>query len=178
MRWFAFLKAINVGGHVVTMDRLRGVFVDLDLADAETFIASGNVTFTSRATKSAPLEKKIAAALHDALGYPVPTFLRNLGELSAIAAYAAFPATVMAAAKVVNVGFMNAPLSREALRTVQSFNTDVDRFASNDREFYWCSRTGQSESPFFKVRFERTFGSDVTFRTLNTVRRLLAKYNT
>ncbi len=176
MRWFAFLKAINVGGHVVGMHRLRSVFVDEGFADAETFIASGNVTFTSRVTKAATLERRIANALEAELGYAVPTFLRSHLQLVAIATHAAFPPDVVKAARVINVGFMNGALSKEALERMRSFDTDNDRFQANDREFYWCARTGVSDSPFFKVKFERTFGRDVTFRTLNTVTRLLAKY--
>ncbi|MDQ3120394.1 MAG: DUF1697 domain-containing protein [Verrucomicrobiota bacterium] len=48
-RYIAFLRAINVGGHVVTMERLRLSFLEMDLANVETFIASGNVIFESRA---------------------------------------------------------------------------------------------------------------------------------
>ena len=48
-RHIAFLRAINVGGHTVTMDRLRQLFTGLGLKDVETFIASGNVIFSSAA---------------------------------------------------------------------------------------------------------------------------------
>ena len=46
-RFFAFLRAINVGGHNVTMEKLRGLFEASGFKDVETFIASGNVIFTS-----------------------------------------------------------------------------------------------------------------------------------
>ena len=48
-RFVAFLRAINVGGHVVTMDQLRAAFQELGFDDVETFIASGNVIFSSPA---------------------------------------------------------------------------------------------------------------------------------
>ena len=47
IRYVAFLRAINVGGHVVKMDALRKLFVHAGLSDVETFIASGNVVFSS-----------------------------------------------------------------------------------------------------------------------------------
>ena len=47
-RLVAFLRAINVGGHTVTMAHLRGLFEDLGFTNVETFIASGNVIFGSR----------------------------------------------------------------------------------------------------------------------------------
>jgi uncharacterized protein (DUF1697 family) len=48
-RQVAFLRAINVGGHIVKMERLRMIFESLGLKEVETFIASGNVVFAPRA---------------------------------------------------------------------------------------------------------------------------------
>ena len=39
----AFLRAINVGGHVVKMDVMRGLFEAMGLAQVRTVLASGNV---------------------------------------------------------------------------------------------------------------------------------------
>jgi uncharacterized protein (DUF1697 family) len=62
-RYFAFLRAIDVGGHVVKMEALRGHFEDLGFLAVETFIASGNVIFQSKSVKAAELEKKIERRL-------------------------------------------------------------------------------------------------------------------
>ena len=177
MRYFAFLKAINVGGsHVVTMDRLRAIFTAMGLPGAETFIASGNVILESKARDIRALERKIAGGLEQALGYAVPVFLRSAPEVAAICAYEPFPAKAMAAATVVSVGFMAQPLDAEAVTVMKSYNTPDDSFHTHGHEFYWMSRTKQSESPFFRVRFERVFHTEVTLRNLTTVRKLAAKY--
>ncbi len=73
----AFLRAINVGGHTVSMAALRAEFEALGLKDVETFIASGNVIFTAPTGNRAALERKIESHLHGALGYEVKTFLRT-----------------------------------------------------------------------------------------------------
>ncbi|HXV86130.1 MAG TPA: DUF1697 domain-containing protein [Gemmatimonadales bacterium] len=70
--YVAFLRAINVGGHVVTMDRLRHLFGELGLDGVATFIASGNVVFRTGARNTAALERRIAPHLEDALGYRAP----------------------------------------------------------------------------------------------------------
>ena len=44
-RRIAFLRAINVGGHVVKMDHLRKLLTSFGLENVETVIASGNVVF-------------------------------------------------------------------------------------------------------------------------------------
>ena len=89
MTCFAFLRAINVGGHRVTMDELRGLFADLGFPEAETFLASGNVVLDVRPEgreEPADLERRIEAGLEEALGYEVATFLRDADELRAVAA--------------------------------------------------------------------------------------------
>ena len=57
-KFVAFLRAINVGGHLVKMDELRGLFEALGFSNVETFIASGNVIFDSKATNVKSLERK------------------------------------------------------------------------------------------------------------------------
>jgi len=79
MTCVAFLRAINVGGRVVKMHRLRTLFVDEGFANVETFIASGNVVFDLPPAKKAPaLERTIEAMLRNALGYEVSTFVRTV----------------------------------------------------------------------------------------------------
>lgn len=60
-RYVAFLRAINLGGaRMVKMDFLRQLFESLGFDEVETFIASGNVVFsTKRQSSSQPLERKI-----------------------------------------------------------------------------------------------------------------------
>ncbi len=84
MRYAAFLRAINVGGHTVRMEQLRKLFEGLGLGSVETFIASGNVIFESAVGRAA-LETQIEGALEAALGYPVGTFLRTIPEVAAAA---------------------------------------------------------------------------------------------
>ncbi|MBA3270945.1 MAG: DUF1697 domain-containing protein, partial [Acidobacteria bacterium] len=55
-QYIAFLRAINVGGHIVKMAELKKVFEAARLDDVATFIASGNVIFSSRARDAAKLE--------------------------------------------------------------------------------------------------------------------------
>jgi len=82
-RYIAFLRAINVSTHIVSMERLRGLFASLKLREVETFISSGNVIFRSP-SRPGPLEKKIEACLRQTLGYEVATFLRTDAEVAEI----------------------------------------------------------------------------------------------
>ena len=59
------------------MKRLRAEFKALGLADVQTFIASGNVIFGTRARDRAALVRRIEAHLHAAFGFEVHAFLRS-----------------------------------------------------------------------------------------------------
>jgi uncharacterized protein (DUF1697 family) len=175
-RYIAFLRAINVGGHVVTMDKLRGLFESLGFKQVETFIASGNVIFETSSAKPAALQKKIEKCLHDALGYEVATFLRTDAEVTAVAGYQPFAAAEVERARANCVGFLEAPLSADQVKTLISLKTADDEFHVNGSEFYWLSRVGQGESKFSNMLFEKKVGVRSTIRGMNTVQKLAAKH--
>ena len=174
-RYVAFLRAINVGGHTVRMETLRAHFESLGLANVETFIASGNVIFETRAAAAA-LERKIEACLLEALGYEVATFLRTDREVAAIADYRPFAEAAMKSARALCVGFLGAAPTPAARRLILGLRTAIDDFHVEGRELYWMCRKGQSESRFSNTVFERTVRMRATFRGMNTVRRLARKY--
>jgi uncharacterized protein (DUF1697 family) len=175
-RLIAFLRAINVGGHTVTMEKLRKEFEALGLRDVETFIASGNVIFTSPSAAGPALEKKIEARLRASLGYEVATFVRTCDEVAEIAGYRPFPAAQIDDEATVFIGFVERQLNAADRRAVMTFKTEVDDFRVKGREVYWLRKTRQTESPFKYITLEKTLKVRVTFRGINTVARLAAKH--
>lgn len=171
----AFLRAINVGGHVVTMDRLRAVFEQAGCQRVETFIASGNVIFDTRARGLAALERKLEQQLQDALGYPVKTFLRTVEEVAAVAAYQPFSAERMISG-ALNVGFLAATPEAAAEAALLAARSELDDFHVHGREVYWRTAGKQSDSKVTGAFFEKTLRTSATFRNINTVARLTAKY--
>lgn len=175
-RRVAFLRAINVGGHTVTMQTLRDLFERQGLTDVETFIASGNVIFRSRARDLAGLERKIERRLTAALGYEVKTFLRTGTELARITAHRPFTDARVRNARAFNVGFLAAPPGRTATEALLALRTAGDDFHVRGREVYWLSRARLSGSKFSYAVLERTLGGQATFRGMNTITRLVAAY--
>jgi uncharacterized protein (DUF1697 family) len=92
IRYIAFLRAINVGGHIVKMQDLRRLFESWGLSAVQTYIQSGNVVFEADGKRPRDLEKVLEERLQEALGYRVATFLRTERELADIAKYWPFPA--------------------------------------------------------------------------------------
>jgi uncharacterized protein (DUF1697 family) len=179
MTCFAFLRAINVGGHRVTMDELRGLFAVLGFPEAETFLASGNVIFEtdpSDGGETAELERQIEAGLEEALGYEVATFLRGADELRSLAAAVPQEPLRLEEVRTVNVAFLRGPLDEKGRGTLAGLETEIDEFHLDGRHLFWLCSTRQSDSTFSNAVFERRLGMQATFRGINTVHRLLKKH--
>ncbi len=175
-KFIAFLRAINVGGHTVTMERLRGLFEEIGCREVETFIASGNVIFTVKATDVGALERKIEAHLQKALGYEVSTFIRTVAEVAAAGRYQAFPVAEVKAAHALYVAFLAGPPADGITPAIMALKSDVDAFHINGREVYYLCKIKANESKFSNSAFERTLKGRATFRNVNTLVRLTAKY--
>ena len=173
-RYVAFLRAINVGGHTVAMGRLVELFEALELEDITTFIASGNVLFTSRA-KPALLERQIDKHLHAELGYPAEAFVRTIPDLQLILKQQAFPAADVAGAHALMIGFLREAPGAESKLAIEALSGPTDRLLVRDRELHWL-RPVQESDPRLAKRLEKAVGGPMTVRNVNTVTRIVAKY--
>lgn len=175
-RYIAFLRAINVGGHIVKMDQLRVLFEAIGLADVETFIASGNVIFETRSKDTSLLERKIEVHLQKSLGYEVATFIRTDREVEAISNYRAFSEQQIQSAGAFCVGFLTKPLEKVQREALVAAQTEMDDFHYHGREVYWLSKVRQGESKFSLVALEKVLKAKATFRGFKTIEKLAAKY--
>lgn len=169
-QYVALLRAINVGGHTVAMARLRALFEELGFGGVETFIASGNVIFASRAGQPARLEQQIERHLQAALGYPVATFIRTPADLGTIAATQPFADATPE--DTLYVAFLRDVPAHAAERQLLAEQTPVDAFLVVGREVYWLRRRRLGDSAFSGARLEKLLGGPATVRNANTVRRL------
>jgi uncharacterized protein (DUF1697 family) len=88
-RYVAFLRGINVGGHIVVKATLESVFVGLGFKNVSVYKQSGNVLFeVSEAADG--LATKIEATLKAAVGFEVPVFIRTLTQLKELTAWDPF----------------------------------------------------------------------------------------
>ncbi|MDH6134868.1 uncharacterized protein (DUF1697 family) [Kitasatospora sp. MAA4] len=112
--FIAFLRAVNVGGRTVTMERLRGLVGELGLADVRTYIQSGNVFFSADAAIDRPaLTRRIEEHLEQALGFPVPVMLRTVAEVEELIASDPFRGIELTAENRFCVVFLSEPLPPE-----------------------------------------------------------------
>lgn len=173
-RYVAFLRAINVGGHTVPMARLVELFEALELTEITTFIASGNVVFSSR-SRPAMLERQLDRHLHAELGYPAEAFVRTIPELRAVLDQQAFPAGDVARSHALMIGFVREAPKPTVRSAIEGLAGPTDRLAVHGRELHWL-RTAQESDPKLAKLLEKTIGGPMTVRNVNTVQRIVAKF--
>jgi uncharacterized protein (DUF1697 family) len=167
-RYVAFLRAINVGGHVVKMDALKRSFEAVPLDNVSTFIASGNVIFESQG-KAADLEPRIEAHLRQWFGYAVGTFVRSEDEVADIARHEPFagPATTY-------IMLTRARPDAATVERVLALATEHEPVVVHEREVYF-QPVSFLES-LVSGGLGKVLGTECTMRNANTLRRLAAKF--
>jgi uncharacterized protein (DUF1697 family) len=142
----------------------------------ETFIASGNVIFSTTARSAARLETKLEGQLEAALGYPVETFLRTLEEVAAIGAHEPFPNEPVGSGARTYVMFLRDAPSVAEEQALLAYNSQWDEFQVRAREVYWLNRRPPGDTRIPTPPIEKAIRGPATVRNVTTVRRLSKKY--
>ncbi len=173
-RHAAFMRGLNLGRRRLTNDELRAAVAGAGFTDVQTFIASGNVVFDG---KAAPADEETALEAHlaDALGYEVDTFVRTLDDVASVADHDPFDDPDPVAK--IHVMFFKDDVGAGAAAALDALGNSDDRFAVGGREVYWFRRGGLTQTTIDLKALDRATGKRTnTMRTLNTLRRMVAKF--
>jgi uncharacterized protein (DUF1697 family) len=170
----AFLRAINTGGHKVTMERLRSLVGELGFDEVATVINSGNVLFATDETNVSELESRIENHLNDALGFESTTFVRTAAEVARIASHEPFPGGEGGDNKL-HVMFLHRAPTAAVKRRVLALATAEDELAVRGREVYWLRHGPLMSATVDSDELGRILAGPTTVRTANTVRRIADK---
>lgn len=89
--WVALLRAVNVGGNSkIPMADLAGLAARIGLAQARTYIASGNLIFASERGED-ELRSLLETAIAKQWGKPIGVLVRSAAELAAVCARNPWP---------------------------------------------------------------------------------------
>lgn len=158
-RWVALLRAVNVGGTgKLPMAELKALCEELGFTGARTYIASGNVVFTSELDEDG-VRTALEAALLARYGKPIGVLVRSASELAAMVA--ANPWPDRPGNRVVAL-FTDAPPSVEGLRGQRD-----ERLALGPRALFIDYGEGMADSKLV-VPASKTG----TARNMNTVVKL------
>jgi uncharacterized protein (DUF1697 family) len=155
------LRAVNVGGRKLVMADLKAVADGLGLGAPKTFIASGNLLFTSSGSEG-DVKAQLEAALTKHMGKPVGVMVRTAKEMAAVAE--ANPFADEPGDRVVAIFLDEAPPKGAA---EQAKNVVDERMALGVREIYVHYPSGQGRS---KLRIPAA--ANGTARNMNTVTKL------
>ncbi len=171
-RHVAFLRAVNVGGRTVRMSELARRLTALGLEDVSTFIASGNVCFTSKGD-ARTLARRIEADLLAWLGFPVATMVRTWEELQQLVASNPFKGVKRETDAKLYVAFLWEEPKKKIKLPLVSPKEGLKLFRVAGREAFMISV--RLESGVFGVptlNVEKALGVPATTRNWNTILRM------
>jgi uncharacterized protein (DUF1697 family) len=169
MVYLALLRGLNVGAHNrIGMKDLTGVFEAIGCADVETYIQSGNVLFTAKATLVRKVPDLVQTALQEDFEVTSPVVLRDATELAAVVKGNPFlargedPSTL-------HVGFLATVPEPARVKALDPARSPPDEFQVKGRELYLRFPNGLGRSKLTNAWFDRQLATLSTVRNWNTV---------
>ncbi len=140
--FIALLRAVNVGGTgKLPMTELKAMCEALGFADVKTYIASGNVVFSSRKSESA-VKKALEAALESYAGKPVGVMVRTSAEMQAVLAENPFP---KAAPNRTVAVFLDSPPPADTLKAAKNRKDEEIKLGRREIYIHYGDGMGQSK---------------------------------
>jgi len=138
----ALLRAVNVGGTgKLPMSELKAVCEELGFKGVRTFIASGNVVFSSPKPETA-VKKALEARLEAYAGKPVGVMVRTAEEMRAVLKHNPFP---KAAGNRTVAIFLDAAPPADALAAVKGRKEEEIGLGAREVYVHYGEGMGQSK---------------------------------
>lgn len=168
----AFLRGINVGGRsLLAMADLKSALHGAGLADARTYLQSGNVVVTPGSGGPVELGKMMERAIERVAGRLIRVMVRTRDELDGIIAGNPLWDESLKPASLHTV-FLEAAPDPDRVAELDPDRSPPDRFALSGREIYLHYPQGSGRSKLNLEYFEKTLGMAGTARNWNTVTRV------
>lgn len=162
--YIALLRSVNLlGRSSLKMDHLKAMAAELGLGSPRTFIASGNLIFTSSLAEY-ELIRILERRLEQHMGRPVRIMVRTAAEMDAVTRANPFPD---GASNRTLAFFLNEPPPADWLSTVRH-RADDERIAAGVREVY----VAYGEKGIGQSRLRIPAAEAGTARNMNTIAKL------
>ena len=161
--YVALLRGVNLlGVSTLKMTDLKAIAAKLNLKHARTYIASGNLLFTSGKAEQ-PLRRALEKEIKEHMGRDVRVMLRTAAEMAAIVKARPFSDSP---GNRVQAFFLNAPPPADLLDSAR--NLDDERIATGPREVF----VAYGEKGIGRSRLRLPAAEAGTARNMNTVAKL------
>jgi uncharacterized protein (DUF1697 family) len=161
-KYVALLRAVNVGGTgKLPMADLKAMCEDAGFAHVQTYIASGNVVFESKASE-AKVKAALERRLHAYAGKPMGVVVRTAAEIAAVVEANPFPKASPSQAVAI---FLDRPPPVDALKHALNVNDEKMRLGRREIFVHYASGIGKSK---LRIPAAKTG----TMRNMNTIAKL------
>lgn len=168
-RYAAFLRGVSPMN--ARMPELVRAFEAAGFRAVRTVLASGNVVFAARAASAPALERRAEAAMAKTLPTAFLTIVRPAAALRALLASDPYAGPRLSPGAKRVVTFLRAPPLAVPDLPIER---DGARILRVEGGAVFSAYVPGPRGPVFMSLLERTFGKDVTTRTWDTVRKVLA----
>jgi len=168
-RYVAFLRGVSPMN--AKMPELKRCFESAGFTEVRTLLSSGNVVFNARAASGATLERRAEAAMTQQLGRNFPTLVRSAEALRELIAADPYAANALPAEAKRVVTFLRTPPEAKLALPIE---VEGARILSMDGMEVFTAYVPSPRGPVFMTLIEKTFGTGLTTRTWDTVRKCAA----
>ena len=168
-RYVALLRGVSPMN--AKMPALKRAFEAAGFTDVKTLLSSGNVAFSARSSALASLERRAEKAMQAELGRSFSTVVRSSEFLQELIESDPFARFELAPAAKRVVTFLRRPAAQRLALPIERDGARI--LAMTDSEVF-SAYVASDKGPVFMTLLERCFGTDITTRTLDTVKKCAA----
>jgi uncharacterized protein (DUF1697 family) len=175
LRFVAFLRGINVGGHTVVKEKLKEAFTSIGFQNVSTYKQSGNIIFEADEGNPLEIEAQIEEKLAALLGYDVAVFIRTIPQLKSIIKLDPFSGQPPQDTSFLVTFLKNTPVNfpiqipltipKSTAKVISARGTEVFSVTHGGGE-------GALPNPFLEAKLRVR----ATTRNINTIREIAEKY--
>lgn len=173
--YIALLRGINVGGHnKIAMTQLKVMLESMGLANAKTWLQSGNVVFETKKQSPAALEKSLETATKSQFDLSIDYVVRTAAEWKKVIAANPFQKEAKTDPSHMVVAFMKSSPKPEAVKSLRAGITGPEQVELKRNELYLIYPAGIGQSKLTNTVIEKKLGVRGTARNWNTILKLAA----
>jgi uncharacterized protein (DUF1697 family) len=165
-RYVAFLRGVSPMN--AKMPVLKSCFEAEGFSDVRTLLSSGNVVFNARSSSLATLERRAEKAMQSELGRSFGTIVRSAEYLQDFIESDPFAEFSLPPTAKRVVTFLRSPAEPKLDLPIERDGASILKFTGSE---VLAAYVPGPKGPVFMALLERTFGTNITTRTLDTVRK-------
>jgi uncharacterized protein (DUF1697 family) len=165
-RYVAFLRGVSPMN--AKMPELKRCFEAAGFTDVRTLLSSGNVVFSARAASPEALARRAEKAMESELDRVFGTTVRPTQYLQELIASDPFSEFDLPPVAKRVITFLRRPFESSLELPIERDGASVLKLGAAE---VYSAYVPNANGPVFMTLLERTFGKDITTRTLDTVQK-------